>query len=400
VIETMYCVLVGLSFWSTASPTIQTLDDVITLGLDTEKGDVQVKRGDKEPISITDLYNSIEYLKTTVSQQSTLIAGMKTCAKKGQAYDESIDGCISVCQQLTQCDGVSCNDNTRGAQRMGEKAPEFCADSGWTELGGAHKGSTAQNPATDCSDAEDGGKSVSGWFYIKEGANSATRRRWCTFGEAGGARDDGGDGTTQDNPIQSCNWMIVTRKERPGVYFKVGSSNPVTCLIGGGESEPGLDPLNPAETCAGMSGKRFVTFGTDNVWEVMCDEPPVRSRSDCKSDLAGWFTKTSYQGDPKKVCAESDVSSSKSCPPSQDHATALDTCDFWGARLCTLDELKGDYARGTGCGYDNNAVHTSTPCLINEKLGHMVTRGRYNNNQYTACLPAGQTAKVRCCADI
>jgi len=57
-----------------------------------------------------------------------------------------------------------------------------------------------------------------------------------------------------------------------------------------------------------------------------------------------------------------------SCLYELNHSEAEAACSSIGARLCTALELKKNCARGTGCGFDNNIIWTSTPGSPNDSL--------------------------------
>ena len=75
---------------------------------------------------------------------------------------------------------------------------------------------------------------------------------------------------------------------------------------------------------------------------------------------------------------------------------AEDACDALGARLCTLDELKNNEAKGTGCGLDKKMIYTATPCSTG---GLMIGSGGSGVGSF--CSAPGeqqlQVDGVRCC---
>ena len=58
------------------------------------------------------------------------------------------------------------------------------------------------------------------------------------------------------------------------------------------------------------------------------------------------------------VCGQSQIQGQ--CRDASGFARALRACRGVGARLCTLDELDRDEARGTGCGFDGALAWTNT----------------------------------------
>ena len=81
----------------------------------------------------------------------------------------------------------------------------------------------------------------------------------------------------------------------------------------------------------------------------------------------------------------------------QNFQAAFDLCTGIGARLCSLDELSTDETSGTGCGYDNTRVWSSTLCGD----GHMTAAGNPNSwgTHPPACSADSEGLTVRCCAD-
>lgn len=86
---------------------------------------------------------------------------------------------------------------------------------------------------------------------------------------------------------------------------------------------------------------------------------------------------------------------------------AEDTCSAVGAHLCTELAISSDVTRGTGCGYDNKRVFTSTKCATTPGGpldGYIAMRGKYPD--YAGgpiCLKPDQEVstvdyKVRCCS--
>ena len=73
---------------------------------------------------------------------------------------------------------------------------------------------------------------------------------------------------------------------------------------------------------------------------------------------------------------------------------AQETCDVLGARLCTLDELKANEARGAGCGLDKALVYTGTPC---PNGGLMIGSGGNGVGAYCSAPEQPQVDGIRCC---
>ncbi|MGB0589717.1 MAG: proprotein convertase P-domain-containing protein [Myxococcota bacterium] len=97
------------------------------------------------------------------------------------------------------------------------------------------------------------------------------------------------------------------------------------------------------------------------------------------------------------VCGESDV---PGCNADKTYDEAVAVCTAIGARLCTYGELNNDEAAGTGCGYDNSRVWTSTQC--GGDVGSVWTQAGISSqasNIPKECTGKTETAAVRCCAD-
>lgn len=82
--------------------------------------------------------------------------------------------------------------------------------------------------------------------------------------------------------------------------------------------------------------------------------------------------------------------------------TAQSICLKIGARMCTVEEVKADEARGTGCNHDGRYVWTSDD--VGCKPGsHVATIGasttKVPNGKNSICIKDSSTAAVRCCAD-
>lgn len=117
--------------------------------------------------------------------------------------------------------------------------------------------------------------------------------------------------------------------------------------------------------------------------------PTVSSVSSC-TDL-GW-TNAAARGDAD-VCGNS-KDSTNTCSGKKKWAVANNWCENQGARLCTLDELLDDEARGTGCSLDDDKVWSGTAC----NDGYYVAAGS-SLSDMTECKTITNKVKVRCCAD-
>eukprot|EP00951_Prasinocladus_malaysianus_P003479 scaffold24431_cov43-Prasinocladus_malaysianus.AAC.1 len=68
-------------------------------------------------------------------------------------------------------------------------------------------------------------------------------------------------------------------------------------------------------------------------------------------------------------------------------------CAAVGARLCTLNELKAEAAKYTGCDFDKTMVWTQDPCVSSSgEPGLKVARGKNGTN--VMCQVATATANL------
>lgn len=79
-------------------------------------------------------------------------------------------------------------------------------------------------------------------------------------------------------------------------------------------------------------------------------------------------------------------------------AQAEHVCIGAGARLCTVEELKADETRGTGCNHDRSHVWSSD--MVDCKAGwHVGVVGATTTKKKSKCIRDSGSAAVRCCAD-
>ena len=126
------------------------------------------------------------------------------------------------------------------------------------------------------------------------------------------------------------------------------------------------------------------------------------SQHDCRKPAPAtgkmWMQRSQYARN-NGVCAASSLVPSSGgnkavCFNKQQQATAEDVCIANGARLCSVEEIKGKVAVGSGCGMDFKTVWTSTQCV----KGFMAIKG--NGAGAAQCLaPSSSAPSVRCCAD-
>jgi hypothetical protein len=255
-----------------------------------------------------------------------------------------------------------------------------------------------------------------------------------------GDNDAASDGWTHANGICSeVGARLCTGTElKAGVSFHSGCGHDAariwsadTCKSGattghmsfvGNGKKPLCSPdftNNAVRCCADTAAARAVALEAD---KKMCDkygseEGTCTSSLTCKqltqkSGKGSWPTK---YGD-KNICGESDNGfgrhNAKQCFGGQrgeapiGHRIAEAICTTTGARLCTVEEVKADEARGTGCSHDGRLVWTSddTGCKPGE---HVAWPGSsyYAKKVKGTCIsdsksgPGWKGAAVRCCAD-
>ena len=117
---------------------------------------------------------------------------------------------------------------------------------------------------------------------------------------------------------------------------------------------------------------------------------------DC-GDLWWWRQDSAYAVD-NNVCAYSSVKGpgggQATCHHRKNHGAAAATCAANGARLCSLAEVQGKVAAGSGCGIDGKLQWTGASCAG----GFLAQQG--NGGGSAKCLPASSTSpSVRCCAE-
>lgn len=116
-----------------------------------------------------------------------------------------------------------------------------------------------------------------------------------------------------------------------------------------------------------------------------------------------WPTMSTYNKD-RSVCGTSSAFPLPGCQSERvGWEAAKAVCEQVGSRLCTADELRADETAGSGCGLDEHAIWSSTPCTRGyQGTGFKTLPGRwfYRNIQAEAChAPASPQAYSRCCAD-
>jgi hypothetical protein len=122
-------------------------------------------------------------------------------------------------------------------------------------------------------------------------------------------------------------------------------------------------------------------------------------------DSRDWGQAFVYRAGQSAVCASSTIDNDchrDSATDRHSEADAVDVCTSVGARLCTEPELLGGLAKGTGCGLDNEAVWSATPCTVGAGAGFIAVTGGGVDPLLASsvCLdPEDGSASVRCCAD-
>mmetsp|Transcript_52858 Transcript_52858/g.67783 ORF Transcript_52858/g.67783 Transcript_52858/m.67783 type:complete len:874 (-) Transcript_52858:283-2904(-) len=125
---------------------------------------------------------------------------------------------------------------------------------------------------------------------------------------------------------------------------------------------------------------------------VPAPTPAPADVSESTCDELEWDADTQGSSD---VCGGS-VNAAGSCSGKKKFSAAESFCENQGARLCTLDELLNDEAKGTGCNFDTKRVWSSTPC----DNGYYTAAGS-TQKSITACKGVNNNnVRVRCCADV
>ena len=156
------------------------------------------------------------------------------------------------------------------------------------------------------------------------------------------------------------------------------TSDPVT-------SSPVPSPTSDPTTSSPISsptltpGTSIPTLATRELSELSCDD-------------LGW----QYRWGNVGVCAQSMFLST--CYINDiTHSAAAETCAAHGARLCTVDELDRNVARGSGCAADFTTVWTASKCAGG--AGQYIATGK-NSVTPPQCITDGSAvSSLRCCAD-
>ncbi len=136
------------------------------------------------------------------------------------------------------------------------------------------------------------------------------------------------------------------------------------------------------------------------------DTPPL-SLNACVSESScatlGWTNAAT--GNPN-VCGESDAAPLTGCSGEMTYSAAKAFCENAGARLCTIAEIADMDPAGTGCGYDNTRIWSSTSCGTNSYWTRSGSE-LLPNYQFLETWPpectlasAATGVYVRCCADV
>lgn len=109
----------------------------------------------------------------------------------------------------------------------------------------------------------------------------------------------------------------------------------------------------------------------------------------------------------EQVCGESDIdidigrATKSQCHNNVDFPTSLALCAAVGARLCTVDEMKHDETRGTGCGFDGQAIWTSTRGTCGAGSFVSIAGNSMNADDFPPkCTSIGTKLYARCCAEL
>lgn len=130
--------------------------------------------------------------------------------------------------------------------------------------------------------------------------------------------------------------------------------------------------------------------------------PTPKSSTKSCTDL-GWKLRFGNS----KVCGESNDGLGSCAESDTVHSDAALYCERAGSRLCTMNELNLDAARGTGCDLDSNYVWTADECYVDgsPEVGRWMSSGSSvptgGSSKKPLCSSVfASKARVRCCADV
>ena len=146
--------------------------------------------------------------------------------------------------------------------------------------------------------------------------------------------------------------------------------------------------------CSGGGyASKSISYGAEYITLAGCSVSEASSKT-CAQ--LGWSNAATY-GSPL-VCGETDLGLG-GCSGVRTHAQAVAFCEAAGARLCSWEEVNNDETRGTGCGYDDKRIWSSTMCDTNS-YWTQAGRSFYTTNYPKECTSAESGGVyVRCCAD-
>mmetsp|Transcript_28210 Transcript_28210/g.36471 ORF Transcript_28210/g.36471 Transcript_28210/m.36471 type:complete len:618 (+) Transcript_28210:151-2004(+) len=134
------------------------------------------------------------------------------------------------------------------------------------------------------------------------------------------------------------------------------------------------------------------TFGS----ATRCSADRIRNYARCCADASSTSALScDTLGWPNVYGSSSVCGSSLSCSGGITYSNANNFCKNAGGRLCTLNELQNNEARGTGCSYDSKLLWTSSSCAN----GHTLAMGSSTFGSVTRCSADTSFHFTRCCAD-
>ena len=125
---------------------------------------------------------------------------------------------------------------------------------------------------------------------------------------------------------------------------------------------------------------------------------PIRCCADGNPGNADWERK--YSGTcPSDVWGASDIGGI--CSGDVTYSEGKQICEDAGGRLCTIEEIDSDCARGTGCNYDHQMVWTATsaPPPPYAYLTCGSSHSSICKNTPDTPVSVSETHPLRCCAD-
>jgi hypothetical protein len=213
----------------------------------------------------------------------------------------------------------------------------------------------------------------------------------CQGGTGAGGGGGGSDCTDQDALVASvagmgCAALVpITGCDYDTGLGPLSTYCAMSCgACGGAAPPPAPPPAPPSDGC--VSAKSCEELQAQyGEWPAGTYTPNLCGESD-----AGFF---GNGDDDTAACFGNDDNDNLGW----EHAQAV--CFEVGARLCTIDELRGGVAAGTGCGHNTAPVWSANPC----GAGHMQSTFTATEGgvwpSVQSCMADDSNLAIRCCAD-